>query len=100
MRHTTVQASLAGVAAQQERMMVLLTVATKHPCPPVKGGQRPDQVTNPRTRQPRTSCALIIILYPVHTLHFTLYALRPTPYALHYHALRPTPDPHALCPTP
>ena len=43
MLHAKLQKSMAEVTAQQDRMMALLAVATKHPCPPVKGGKRPDQ---------------------------------------------------------
>lgn len=43
MLHAKLQKSMAEVSAQQDRMMTLLAVATKHPCPPVQGGKRAEQ---------------------------------------------------------
>ena len=42
MLHQKMQKSMAEVTAQQDRMMALLSVATTHPCPPTRGGKRPD----------------------------------------------------------
>ena len=43
MLHAKLRKSMGEVTAQQDRMMALLQVATKHPCALTRGGKRPDQ---------------------------------------------------------